>query len=332
MKRAAIIGCGGIAQVHAWALSQMENVEIAAFADVIKERAEQMAEKYTAGKAAVYTAWEAILEDYSIDVIHICTPHYLHVPMAVKAMQNGKAVFMEKPPAITRDQFSWLKQMKENYEGKLGFCLQNRYNRSTKEIDRVLSEGTLGGVKGIRAIVTWRRDEGYYETDWKGSLTTEGGGALINQSVHTLDLCLRYLGSPVKTEASIANHHLQGVIQVEDTVEAWMENADGVRACFYASNGYGADAPVFLEVECEKGRVTLLDQNVVVTDAEGKLEIIDCKMVNSVGKSYWGNGHLLCIRDFYDSLESGERFANDLTGIENTFDTMMKIYEKGRQK
>ncbi len=326
MKRVGIIGCGGIAGTHAWALSKMADVELAAFADILPERAQSFSEKYTDGKAAVYSDLTKMLREAGLDVVHICTPHYLHVPMAIEALQAGVSVFSEKPPAINMEQFEQLRHADNTTSAKLGFCFQNRYNQSILKADELLAEGRLGKVVGARAFVTWRREADYYATDWKGVLATEGGGALINQSIHTLDLMLRFLGEPVSVQASISNHHLQGVIEVEDTVDARMTFADGAIGCFYATTGYATDAPVILELTCEKGSLTLVDKTVTVREAGADPVLLTLEEAAGVGKSYWGNGHLTCICDFYEKLDSGERFQNDLQGVENTMKTMMQIY------
>ncbi len=328
MKRVAIVGCGGIAQVHGWVVSQMEGWELAACVDIEIEKAFALSEKFTQGKAKVCRKLEELWK-LKIDVIHICTPHVLHVPMAVEILRHDISVFMEKPPAISREQFLQLKQMLTISKGKIGFCFQNRYNSTTKELDELVASQTMGKVLGGRAFVTWRRDEEYYTgSAWKGKLETEGGGVLINQSIHTLDLLLRYLGAPEKVESSIHNHHLKQCIEVEDTVEVWMEFEQGKRACFYASNGYGEDAPIILEITFEKGKVTLLGQTIIVSKA-GEMPHIHSRQTEVViGKDYWGNGHLHCISDFYNSLIEGRNYQNDMEGIENTFDIMMQIYEK----
>ncbi|MGN0143101.1 MAG: Gfo/Idh/MocA family protein [Roseburia sp.] len=325
MKRVGIVGCGGIANVHAWALSQTKDVEIAATADCISKRAEKLSMEFTNGKAKVYLSLEEMLKESNLDVLHICTPHNLHVPMAIKGLKSGVAVFCEKPPAISDHQFEELVKVVKDTENRIGFCFQNRYNTSMKKTEEILKSGELGALMGARAFVTWRRDEEYYETDWKGTLDTEGGGVLMNQSIHTLDLMLQLLGEPVMVKASIHNHHLSGKIQVEDTVEAWMSFKDGKRACFYASNGYATDAPVILECTCERGSITLLDQMVLVCGSNGR-EQFACPEPKGIGKSCWGSGHLKCIRDFYEKLETGERFQNDLAGVKNTMETVMKIY------
>ena len=330
MKKVGIIGCGGIAQVHGWVLQSMENAELVAVCDVERDWAVALSERYGAETTKVYTDWRELCETEA-DVVHICTPHYLHAPMAIELLRHGKIVFMEKPCGISREQFEELRREDALHPGMLGVCFQNRYNETTQAVDRMIVEGKIGPVTGGRAFVTWRRDEDYYAgSPWKGKLATEGGGALMNQSVHTLDLLLRYLGMPEQVEATCSNHHLKGVIEVEDTVEAWMVFKSGARACFYASNGYATDAPVVLELQGEKGRITVNGSEVTLRTAEDGTEHFSFETENGIGKGYWGCGHQACIRDFYRCMEEDRRYQGDVKGVETTFDTMMRIYEAGR--
>lgn len=341
IKRVGIIGCGGIAQVHGWALSQRNDITMVVACDKERVRAEHFCEKYI-GKGSqgqrgwdeqeqrtccVETDWRKLCE-MDLDAVHVCTPHYLHAPMAVELLKSGKAVFMEKPCAISREQFAQLCEADRMHPGKLGFCFQNRYNETTRMTDELIAEGRIGRVIGTRGFVTWQRDEEYYQSsDWKGGKVTEGGGVLINQSIHTLDLMLRYLGKPVAVQASTHNHHLQGVIEVEDAVEAWMRFPEGQRACFYASNGYAEDAPVILEIQGEKGRIMICGAEVTLYSKETGIQHFELDSGVGIGKSYWGVGHKACINDFYDSLDAGKAFPIDVAGVETTFDTMMRIYE-----
>ncbi|MBR4724245.1 MAG: Gfo/Idh/MocA family oxidoreductase [Lachnospiraceae bacterium] len=363
MKKAGIIGCGGISQVHCAVLAGMDDVELAAVCDVTEEKAVKLRELYlgqndnkkadAAGRIRICTDWHEIC-GMDLDVVHICTPHYLHVPMAVELLDAGKAVFMEKPCAISQEQFDELKAADERHPGMLGICFQNRYNETTRMIDDGVSEGKIGKITGGRAFVTWRRDEDYYSgSPWKGRIATEGGGALINQSIHTLDLLLRYLGEPETVKATVSNHHLGAIPafgerpvtecpvtsdrqavkpdepavkpDIEDTVEAWMEFADGARACFYASTGYITDAPVILEIQGDKGRISMNGSAVILENEEG-MQILQTANRPGYVKDYWGRGHKACIEDFYISLETGEKFPVDLGSVENSFNTMMRIY------
>lgn len=330
--RVAIIGCGNIAQVHAWALGEIKTNSIVAFADCRSDRAEKMAQKFTGGQANIYVDYLEMLEQEKPDVVHICTPHYLHVPMAMEALKRGVSVFMEKPPAITQAEFDKLIVVEKESAARLGFCFQNRYKTAIHKLDSIVGTKEFGEVISARSFVTWKRDEGYYSDDWHGNLQKEGGGVLINQSIHTLDLMLRYLGEPLTVEASMQNHHLKGVIEVEDTLEAWMEFSDKKRGCFYATTAYGTDAPVILEVSFERGRVTMIGDMLQLSSEDGGERVVHCRENGSgVGKSYWGNGHLACITDFYRSLETGSSYRNDIEGVKNTFTTMMRIYESARK-
>lgn len=328
MRKVGIIGCGGIAQVHGWVLQNMEEVALVAACDVERDRAEALAKQYGTDDAKVFTDWHELCNS-DLDAVHICTPHFLHAPMAVELLQHGKAVFMEKPCAVSEEQFAALQREDALHPGKLGFCFQNRYNETTLAVDRMLAEGKIGALTGGRAFVTWRRDEDYYDgSPWKGKIAMEGGGVLINQSIHTLDLLLRYLGMPEQVEATTANHHLKGSIEVEDTVEAWLAFADGKRACFYASNGYTTDAPVFLELQGETGRITVNGSEVTLWTPEHGAEHFTYETKNGIGKGYWGCGHRACIRDFYRCLEQQSTFQGNIRGVEATFETMMRIYKK----
>lgn len=327
--RVGIVGCGGIAGVHAWALKELGE-KVVALCDIVPERAKNLAEEHAFWDAKVFDNFEEMLTDSQMDVLHICTPHYLHVPMAVSAVQKGIAVFMEKPVAISRVQMEQLKQALDLHPVKIGFCFQNRYNATTRECDRIVASKELGEVLGGKAFVTWKRDADYYsESPWKGRWETEGGGALINQSIHTLDLLLRYLGEPLCVKSSMTNHHTNDVIAVEDTVEAWLEFSGGKRGLFYASNAYVTDAPVVLELELERGRITLLEKAVLLFK-EGAYSVISCEEPKGVGKDYWGSGHLRCMRDFYETLINGEKFQNDYDGVFSTVNTTLQIYENHR--
>lgn len=327
-KRVAIVGCGAISQVHARVLDAMEEVELCAFADCRRERAEELAAQYGGDEAGVYEGLEEMLEAECPQVVHICTPHYLHVPMALEVLRRGGSVFMEKPPAISEQQFARLEQAVAGSAGRLGVCFQNRYNASTRKVDELLREGSLGAVRGARAFVTWNRDTVYYQASgWRGNWDTEGGGALINQSIHTLDILLRWLGEPDTVEATMTNHHLQGVIEVEDTVEAFLGFPGGRKACFYATTAYVSDAPVIIELACEKGSIRLEEEKVTVKYLQGEETVIPLKAGSIPGKSYWGSGHAACISDFYRSLNSEAEYENSLASTANTMQVMMKMYQ-----
>ena len=129
-----------------------------------------------------------------------------HEPGAVKTVANGAAVRVSPAWAL----------------------FPKPYNPCTQAVKQLLLSGKAGSVLGVRGFVTWSRGKDYYRNSgWRGSLAREGGGVLINQSVHTLDLMTYFAGKPEEVEASMQNHHLKGVIEVEDTMEAYIRYENG---------------------------------------------------------------------------------------------------------
>lgn len=330
--KTAIVGCGAIAKMHASVLGEMPNVEIVGFADCKIDRAEEYKRQYGQESTGVYASLEEMLDAEHVDVLHICTPHYLHTPMAIYALDKGVHVFTEKPPAISREQFAQLKKAAEKGTARLGICFQNRYNESTKAMEDLLASGKGGKVIGARAFVSWMRTKEYYtESGWRGKWETEGGGCLINQSVHTLDLLNRFMGeSAVETQANMMNYHLNDVIEVEDTVSAYIRYPHAT-ACFYATTAYEENRPIMIDIECENMSLRLEGSYVTCIYKDGRREELSFYNGYTIGKDYWGTGHKACIGDFYHCLETGKKFPIEVEDVESTFQLMMDIYQSARE-
>lgn len=303
---AAVIGCGLISKNHLKALNNVEQASCVAVCDIEREKAEQAAKQY--GIAKIYTDYHEMLADPDIDVVHICTPHFLHAQMAVDALKAGKHVLCEKPMALSEEDAKEMIAARDDAGKQLAVCFQNRYNEASVYMKELLESRRLGKVLGARGQVTWNRKPEYYtQSPWRGRWATEGGGVLINQAIHTFDL-LQWLTVPVKTvEARISTMRLKGTIEVEDTADILMTGPEGERLLFYASNCYVKNAPVELEIICEQGSVKMTG-NVVVTEENGRVTTKDYSSGTVFGKDYWGSGHGFLIDDFYRCIRNGERF------------------------
>lgn len=307
--------------MHAEVLAGLENVELAACADIRPERAAGMAEAYG---CRAYGSLEDLFRAERVDVLHICTPHDLHTPMALQAAERGVNVFTEKPPSISREEFARFSTAAEKVA--VGVCFQNRYNKSVQSVKSLLRSGKTGRILGARAFVTWCRGEGYYRgSGWRGRLATEGGGVLINQSIHTLDLLTEFLGTPSFAEAHAANHHLKGVIEVEDTLEAYIDYS-GRPAVFYATTAHCADSAVLIELCTENATIRLEGENVFCAWKDGREESIRFGRQAVLGKSCWGSGHVAIIRDFYDCLQTGRDFPVSPAKTSTTMELMFGLY------
>lgn len=326
MFRSVLAGCGAISQKHIDALLDLKDVtEIAAFCDTDIKKAEA---KAALAGGRVYSDFDEMLDKEKIDVLHICTPHYLHVPMAKKALERGIAVVCEKPAAISREQFAELKKASEN--APLGICFQNRYNESVVRAKALLESGEYGKVKGARGIVTWSRGGDYYtKSPWRGKKVLEGGGVLMNQSIHTLDLMTYLLGRPVKVSAHTANEHLKKVIDEEDTVFAYLTFSD-FTAIFFATSANPVDSPIILEIYCENATLRIEGNTLRVKTADGAT-FDDFTVKTKNGKSVWGTSHEKLIREFYSCLSSGKRFPVGIDSVTDSFDALMAIYDSAER-
>lgn len=304
--KVAVIGCGNVSVMHFNALRDNPDTEIVAVADIKPERADKKATEYG---AKAYYDFDALLENEELDCVHICTPHYLHTPMAIKALKKGINVLLEKPCSVSMKEIEELRLAEKSSGKQLGICFQNRYNACVREAKRIIDSGEMGSVKSVRAFVTWMRDEKYYSDDWHGTLDKECGGVLINQSIHTMDL-VQYLGGKCKkVTAHISTDKLSGIIEVEDTASAFLELENGASAIFYATLAYAENSDVLIEISLENGKLRIEGERLYSVEKDGKFtETASRSDAVYHGQHYWGSGHSVLIDDYYYCLKSGEKF------------------------
>lgn len=321
--KTAIIGCGRIAQLHAAILESMEGAQVVACVDTAPDKAQAMAAPFG---AKAYSDYLEMMDTEKPDLVHLCTPHYLHVEMAMEALARGIHVLMEKPAAISPESFKRLVKAQERSSALIGICFQNRYNATVRHLAQRLEEGQLGAIRGARCFVTWSRGADYYMDDWHGKAATEGGGVLINQAIHSMDLLVHLLGKPSRVQASTHNRHLQGVIEVEDTMEAYIEFGQRP-ALFYASLAHCTDAPVLLDIVCEQATCGLQGDHLTIRHNDGQVEDISAAQLQIPGKSYWGSSHKLIIADFYDAVSNNKPFALNPRDITQTMNLVFACYQ-----
>ncbi len=326
MIRTAIIGCGGIAHVHAQVLDALEGTSLCALCDIDPRQAEALRPDLPR-----YATAKELLEAEHPDVVHICTPHDTHVPLAVLCLNAGCSVLLEKPAAIDHAGMEALLSAAEHAQGQLGLCLQNRYNAATKFLHAGLTEHRWGAVQGARAFVTWNRSRAYYDRDaWHGTLEHEGGGALINQAVHTLDLLQYLLGPMDAVEATMANHHLRNIIEVEDTAEICLYQQGQARAVLYATTAYTTDSPVLVEVVCERATLRMEADTLTILWQSGEAERVPLPQTAFLGKAYWGAGHGLLTADFYACLRAHRPFPISGAELRRTTELLLACYDSAR--
>jgi len=222
--------------------------------------------------------------------------------VSIAELKKGIHVVCEKPLATTvADAEAMIAAAKES-GAKLEIIFQNRYNPATVAIKDALTSGGLGRVLGGWLRVTWFRSSDYYlKNDWRGRWATEGGGVLINQSIHTFDLMNYFLGSPTSVSANVANR-AHPDIEVEDVAEGVITYGDA-NVSFYVNTFHPYNAPVSLEIVCENGTASLNGKTTTISYKDGRTAShVSEETENAFTKDYWGYSHIKQFAAFYDSL------------------------------
>jgi UDP-N-acetyl-2-amino-2-deoxyglucuronate dehydrogenase len=306
MTRVAVIGCGDVSIVHLQAIANLDGADLVGVCDTDADRGAATAQRYGVPRFADH---RQLLDAVRPDVVHVCTPHHEHVEVAVDCLDAGAAVLVEKPVAHTVEEADRLIDAARRHPGvKAGICLQNRYNVTTKAARALLDSGELGAVLGGSATLMWHRDPAYYRArPWRGRRRDSGGGVLINQAIHTLDLMEWLLGDVVRVQSHTGRYSLDGVVDVEDTADVLLDHAGGARSVVFATTANVIDSPVTIEIVTKRA-VLQIRGDLTVSYADGRTETISERRARTAGRSYWGVSHELLIADFYRTLRDPEPF------------------------
>ena len=323
MLKVAIVGIGTISYIHQWAIETCTDGELVAVCD-INPKAKA---KYP--NLPFYESVDELLEQEELDVVHLCLPHDLHVPITKKCIEKGVHVYLEKPVGISLEESQELNQfIKDHPEVKVAVSFQNRYNKSSIELKRLLTEGSpdyeVGVIKAVKGLVTWFRPESYYEAEpWRGTWTNAGGGTISNQSIHTLDLMQWFADEALVACKGRLMNILDYDIEVEDTAVGRFEFENDVNGLYFATNAYEVNASVELEVITTRVRFLIKNNALYVFDEEGyegTFVVEDDTFPGS--KSYYGLGHKYCIEAFYQAIINN---TDDYIHVEDAMPSMEMI-------
>ncbi|MBR2406336.1 MAG: Gfo/Idh/MocA family oxidoreductase [Clostridia bacterium] len=332
MLRVGIVGCGNIFTMHATSCDHLPNATLVGVCDIKKDRADAAAAKY--GVQAYYDYKELITPE-KVDVVHLCVPHYLHPIISRYALEHGVNVLCEKPMSIDYADGEANVKLADEKGLIYGIIFQCRYNDASRFVKEQLESGRLGRIISARCTLTWYRPDSYYAlSDWKGTWDKEGGGVIIDQAIHSLDLANWFIDDePVEIQAHLANRG-HSIVEVDDTGEGFIRYKNGATLSFWAMNNYGCDDPIEIRLFCENGKVVMSYDDAVITFNDGtelKISQEDDGIVYEGGKDYWGFRHIRQIENFYNAVENGVQ--PDITGREalKIQKIISEIYRVGRE-
>ncbi len=303
--------------MHLDSAAALEEADLVAVCDTKPDRAQKAAERY---HATPYTDYLEMFQKENLDAVHLCLPHYLHTVVAQDAFRHGINVISEKPMSIRYEDAVATVEMAKEKNLLYGVIFQCRYNTPSAFVKQRIEDGRLGRVLCGRTALTWYRPEDYYGgSDWKGTWDKEGGGVVIDQAIHSIDLANWMIGSkPVEVQSSLHNRHHTRTMIVEDSAEGLITYENGALLSFFAMNNYLIDEPIEIRLHCEHGDVRFSYDDAVVTYEDGTVESVKNhpqKIVSYTGgKVYWGTQHAVQIRQFYRSVLGLEEL--EITGQE----------------
>ena len=271
--RFGIVGCGTIGPFHIKGIKANENAELAAVCDIIPEKAKKIADEED---VPYYSSMDEMLRAEKLDVVNLCTPSSLHAEQAVLAASCGVNVLTEKPMAVTLADCDRMIAAADKAGIKLGCIFQRRVTEPFRSIKDWVEGGVIGRPLLGDMYCKYYRAQDYYDSaGWRGTVQFDGGGAMMNQSIHIVDLIRWYFG-PVKTVFGFART-LARSIEVEDTCVACLEFASGAVGVIEGTTSvFPPTIPHRIELHGDKGSILIEGESLSRFEVEGENgEVID---------------------------------------------------------
>jgi predicted dehydrogenase len=344
--RFAIVGCGTIAPTHAKALLALPGAELTVCCDIDRPRAEKLAADFS----GIPMGWPEVLSRPDVDAVSLCTPSGCHADQAVAALHTGKHVIIEKPMDITTTACEQIIHAQKTSGKQVSVISQHRFDPVSRELKALLQRNDLGTVFSINARIPWYRTQEYYDSgEWRGTWKMDGGGALMNQGIHTLDLIL-WMGGPVQSVFARAKTAAHERIEVEDHLCATLQFSSGAIGTLVASTATYPGFPVRIDITGTSGTfiiegddlhtVAIKDQPVrhgrahphALQMAHGGTREATNQSVNNVAGDpwVWGDAHRAQLADFIEACRTNRPPAISAADGLASIRTIESIYQSAR--
>jgi UDP-N-acetyl-2-amino-2-deoxyglucuronate dehydrogenase len=311
-----LIGGGNISDTHARAARAIPDVEISAIYGTNADKIGRLCHEHG---GTAYQDFDAFLKHRPMDLVIIGSPSGLHAEQGIAAARQGLHVLTEKPIEISTARADALIKAAKETGVQLGVIFQDRMKPHIRQLKSWIEQGLLGRLLFVDARVKWYRPPEYYaNSHWRGTLALDGGGALINQGVHTIDLLLWLLGDVVRVQARTAT--LLHKIEAEDTAVATLEFANGALGVFHATTAAYPGYPRRVEISGTEGTVILEHDRIIAADLRHTPAAViesaapdENKSASSAAVSDF-RGHQAVLEDFLAAIQNKRPSACD--GIE----------------
>lgn len=276
-----IIGCGNIAPYHAEALKNTRGAKLVAVSDVVEKNVTALAERFN---AVAYTDFRKLLERKDIDAVSLCVPSGMRLEIGAACAASGKHILSEKPLEVTTKRIDKLIAAVDKAGVMLGCVFQSRFADGPQLVRKAIDQGRFGRLVLGDAYIKWYRSPAYYASGaWRGTRKLDGGGALMNQGIHQIDLLLWFFGKVKKVQArtALVGHEC---LEVEDLACAQLEFESGAFGVIEGSTACWPGHSARIEVHGTEGGVVLEDGEVRFWQFQKALAM-DKKIVAALGKN-----------------------------------------------
>ncbi|PYI55443.1 Gfo/Idh/MocA family protein [Paenibacillus flagellatus] len=264
--RFAVVGCGGISFSHFIGIERAPEAELVAVCDANAKRAEEYGTKYG---VKTYTDYDELLADPDVEVVCLCTPSGMHAEQTIRAAEAGKHIVCEKPMAIQLSDAERMVEACEEIGVKLAAIFPRRMSPSSQFVKKLVDDGKLGKLSLCSGYVKFYRDQAYYDSaGWRGTWAMDGGGAMMNQGIHTIDL-LQWLAGPVASLHGYARNVLR-TIEVEDTAVVSMQFKNGALGSIEATTTAYKQPDHRIVLHGDKGTIVLTGDEITTLDLIGE--------------------------------------------------------------
>ncbi|MGI5507328.1 Gfo/Idh/MocA family protein [Lentzea sp. CA-135723] len=325
MRRAAVVGTGGIAAAHAEALREMgDRIELVAVADVDEGRVGAFAREWDVPRT--YPGLAEMLDAETLDLVHVCTPPRDHVPLALDCLAADVDVLVEKPPAMSLSELDTLIAAERASAGHVATVFQHRFGPAALRLRRLMAEGVFGRSLVARCDTLWYRGDAYFEVPWRGTWASEGGGPTMGHGIHQFDLLLSVLG-PWREIRAVAARQARAV-QTEDVSMALVTFADGTLASVVNSLLSPRETSQ-LRLDFDRATVEVehlygyTDAHWTVTPAPGHEDVA---VRWQEGRSAVVSGHRCQLEAFLDAVDRGAPPPVTLADTRRTMEFVAALY------
>ena len=254
-----IVGCGMIANFHARAITDAKDTHVAGVASRRPDAAADFAAQHG---VKAYESIEAMLADPAVDAVSVCTPSGAHLDPAVAAAKAGKHVIVEKPLEITTERCDQIIQACDDAGVRLAVTFQSRFHQSSQLMKAAVDQGRFGKITMGDAYVKWYRSQEYYDSGaWRGTWKLDGGGALMNQAIHSVDLLLWLMGDVAEISAMTATMTHER-IEVEDVAVATLRFKNGALGVIEATTTAYPGSLKRVEISGSHGTAILEEEDI----------------------------------------------------------------------